>query len=117
MTPSYPQARTDRNKNPAALTTDVARQAGLREHVDYIQGDQFPGGALYWTAKLLGDPVALTIQVFDAIGFYTKMGQPRWSYIAVPAELWATFTHEQKVLTVAACYKREGGTEMKSLFA
>lgn len=32
-----PMKRTDRNMNPTAFTTSVAKQAGLVEGVDYVQ--------------------------------------------------------------------------------
>ncbi len=65
--------RTDENNNPAAFTTDIATQGGLVEGTDYTRGTQFPpdehgNPVSLWTANLMGDPVALTIRVIDAIG-------------------------------------------------
>lgn len=113
---SYPQKRTDRNNNPAAFTTDIARQAGLKLGVDYVVGDQFPPPSNLFTARLLHDPVDLTIQVIDAIGYYTKVGGPRWTYISIPSELWRTLSYEQKVLAIKWHYQMEGGIELKGLF-
>jgi hypothetical protein len=113
--------RTDRNNNPAAFTVDVAKQAGLVEGVDYVPGDPFEVGMegrqqTYYTAHLLGDPVALTIRVIDAIGYFTANHVPRWSYIALPKALWDGLTPGQKVWVVGYHYQQEGGLTMKSLF-
>lgn len=109
-------ARTDRNNNPAAFTTDIAKQAGLLEGTDYVAGDPFPSGTLV-TAKILGDPVQTTIRVIDAIGYYTKMGATRWTYIALPKFVWDALTPAEKKQVIGFHYQHEGGTEMKSLFA
>jgi len=109
--------RTDRHRNPTAFTVDLARQAGLAEGVDFEAGDEFrSGGRTYRTARLLGDPLALTLKVIDRLGFYTKTGRLRWSYIAIPQRLWETFGERQRKITVAWMYSMEGGTEMKELF-
>lgn len=103
--------RTDRHNNPAAFTTDIAKQAGLVEGVDYSVGDPFAGGK-YNTARLLGDPVDTTIKVIDAIGFKTKSGANRWSYsdkIGLTNESWAKMTPEQKMNGIYKMYKQEGG--------
>ena len=63
--------RTDRHNNPAAFTTDIAKQAGLKEGVDYTVGDKFPDSNLA-TARLIGDPVAKTIKVIDKINIYNQ---------------------------------------------
>ncbi len=107
--------RADRNNNPAAITTDIARQGGLVQRIEYVDGDPFPTGPLI-TAKLIGDPVALTIRVIDKLGYYTRTGTPRWNYMAIPTELWRALSPEQKKLAVAAHYRNEGGTEMAGLF-
>lgn len=116
MTPSY-NARTDRNRNPAAFTTDIAKQAGLVEGTDYVAGDPFPPPSTLATAKLLGDPIALTIKVIDAVGYYTQHGQPRWTYIAIPKRIWDVLDYEEKKYVVGFHYQHEGGTEMKGLFS
>lgn len=109
--------RTDRNRNPAAFTTDLAAQAGLIEGVDYVQGDPFTvGEKTFFTAKLLGDPVALTIRVIDRVSYFTKTLGTRWTYIAIPKFIWDAQTPEQKRDVIGFHYQREGGTEMQALF-
>jgi hypothetical protein len=103
--------RTDRHNNPTAFTTEVAKQAGLVEGVDYTIGDAFPNNPNLKTAKLLGDPVGTTIKVIDKIGFYTPSGQPRWTYInQIPdAKNWSNLSYDQKAKVVAQMYQHEGG--------
>lgn len=113
--------RTDRNNNPTAFTTDVAKTAGLREGKDFTQGDPFTvpgakGPITLYTAKLIGDPVALTIKAIDHAGFYTQQGAERWSYIAIPGWLWDQQTQAIKTRIIGFMYQREGGTEMRHLF-
>lgn len=108
--------RTDRNNNPAAFTTAIAAQAGLVKGTDYTDGDAFPAPSTLVTAKLLGDPVALTIRVIDQIGYYTQHGDPRWTYIAVPKFLWDELSPDQKRDIIGFHYLNEGGTAMRSLF-
>jgi hypothetical protein len=108
--------RTDENNNPAAITVDVARQGGLMEHVDYIAGTPFPAPSNLVTAWLLGDPVALTIKVIDRIGYYTKLGTPRWTYIAMPDFVWDALSPLLKRQVIAFHYKHEGGTALDRLF-
>lgn len=129
---------TDANNNPTAFTTDIAKEAGLVEGVDYVVGEGFEingsatsGPRTLYTAKLLGDPIAVTIRVIDAIGFYTKSGAQRWSYIAMPKFVWdalkfTTLSDAEKGLSfvpnlyqrdvIGFMYQREGGTEMRNLF-
>lgn len=109
--------RTDRNRNPAAFVTDLARQAGLVLGVDYEIGDGFQvGKQTLYTARLLGDPVELTIRVIDKVGYYTKTGAPRWTYIQMPKFVWAMLDPKQKRRVIAEHYRHEGGTEMAGLF-
>ena len=109
--------RTDLNNNPTAFTTDIAKEAGLVLGKDYEQGDSFEAGTMtLYTAKLLGDPIAITIRVIDAIGFYTKAGAMRWSYIAIPLTTWLSLTEPQMRDVIGFIYQREGGTAMRSLF-
>jgi hypothetical protein len=111
------EARTDRNNNPAAFTTDLAKQAGLVEGTDYSQGDPFTVGEnTYFTAKLLGDPIQLTIRVIDAVGYYTKAGGTRWTYIALPQFVWLGLDPPTKKKVIGFHYSREGGTAMAALF-
>lgn len=114
--------RADRNNNPAAMTTAVAHDGGLQLGVDYAQGTSFiSNGQTFYTARLLGDPIAITIRAIDVAGFYTKHGTPRWTYadgpIGIPRALWNSFTPTQKKLTVKILYDHEGGTAMKDLFS
>ncbi len=109
--------RTDSHNNPAAFTTDIAKQAGLVLNVDYEVGEPFTSGSLVlYTAKLLGDPVALTIRVIDSIGYFTKGGSPRWIYAALPKWVWNGLTPDGKRDMVGYHYLHEGGTAMRGLF-
>ena len=106
-----PAMRTDRNNNPTAFTTDIAKQAGLVLGRDYEVGDPFQtgnGGTLY-TAKLIGDPVDQTIKVLDRIGFYTQSGAQRWTHTAIPKDQWNKMSYEQKSQIVKQMYQKEGG--------
>jgi hypothetical protein len=109
--------RTDENNNPAAFNANVAHEAKLVYGTDYEQGTPYVAdGVTYYTAKLLGDPVALTIRVIDAIGYYTKDGRERWTYIALPKFVWDALTPDQKRDVVGFHYEREGGIAMRHLF-
>lgn len=108
-------ARTDRNNNPAAITTDVAKEGGLILGTDYEKGEPFAGGLLF-TARLLGDPIVLTIRVIDRIGYYTHKGLRRWEYIGIPDFVWAALTPEVKRDVIGFQYQHEGGTELRHLF-
>ena len=123
--------RTDRNNNPTAFTTDIAIEAGLVQGRDFVQGDPFSPsgninyvngqlvGRVFYTAKLIGDPISLTIGVIDRIGFRVGSDpyKPRWTYINLPYDLWQSLTSLQKRQVIGDMYTCEGGTEMKSLFA
>lgn len=104
--------RTDRHNNPAAFTVDIAKQAGLKEGVDYTTGDPFPNNPNLKTAKILGDPVDTTIKVIDRIGFYTQSGQPRWAYVQdLPGiNNWSNLSYDQKKNIIAQMYAHEGGS-------
>lgn len=108
--------RTDRNNNPAAFTTDLAKQAGLVLGVDYEPGEPFPHPSTLVTARLLGDPVEVTIKLIDAVGYYTRGHGPRWPYIAIPKFIWKALSYEQKRNVIGFQYQNEGGTEMRGLF-
>ena len=104
--------RTDRNMNPTAFTTDIAKQAGLIEWVDYVQWDKFPWKSNLYTAKLIWDPIETTIRVIDSIGFKTKSGQDRWVYTAklwLNNETWAKMSPMEKENAVKRMYQQEGG--------
>lgn len=107
-------ARTDRHNNPTAFTTDIAKAAGLQLGVDYTVGDQFPNNPSLKTAKLLGDPVATTINVIDKLGFQTSSGKPRWDYINIPKATWDGYSYNQKKQVIAQMYAHEGGSALKS---
>jgi hypothetical protein len=109
--------RTDDHKNPTAFTTDIAHQAGLVLGTDYQMGAPFKiGDRTYVTAKLIGDPIALTIKVITAIGFYTSHGAQRWTYIALPKFLWEALSADQRRDVIGFMYRYEGGTKLKPLF-
>jgi len=109
--------RTDRNNNPTAMIEQMAAEGGLVFGTDYVQGDPFESGSqTFYTAKLIGDPIALTIKVIDKLGFYTSPPHARWTYIAIPYDLWMTLTGIQKQYVIGFMYGQEGGTEMKGLF-
>lgn len=109
-------ARTDRHNNPAAIITDVAAAGGLVLGVDYEVGDKFPDPSNLHTARLLGDPVQLTIRVIDKISYYTKDGRQRWTYIAIPKFVWDGLDPATKKKVIGFHYQHEGGETMKSLF-
>lgn len=115
MTPTTGKGyRTDRHNNPTAFTTAVAANAGLVPNKDYTQGDPFVGGdgRVYYTAKLLGDPIATTIKAIDNMGFFTAAGKPRWSYLSsIPGiQNWNRLTYSQKANIISQMYKHEGGS-------
>lgn len=99
------------------MTVDVAREGGLVLGTDYEQGDPFEsGGKTYYTAKLLSEPVALTIKVIDTIGYFASPYEPRWTYIGIPRFMWHSLSPDQKVDVVGFHYRREGGLAMRDLF-
>jgi hypothetical protein len=109
--------RTDENLNPTAFTSDVAKEAGLVLGTDYTIGTPFEVGAVtYWTAKLLGDPIAITIRVINTLGFVTASGALRWTYIMIQHGLWTRLTVKQKTTVIGIMYELEGGTAMAGLF-
>ena len=108
--------RTDDNNNPTAFTTDLARQAGLVPGTDYVNGTPFGAPSTLVTAKLLGNPIPITIRVLDAVGYYTKQGLQRWPYIAIPRFVWDTLGDGQKRDVIGFQYQREGGQAMRNLF-
>lgn len=113
--------RTDEHRNPTAFTTDIAKEAGLVLGTDYEVGKPFsvPGPNVtktYYTAKILGDPIAITLEVIDKIGFYTSQGYIRWVYIGIPKWIWDTLDRVTKVKVIGFMYSREGGVDMRGLF-
>lgn len=116
-TPTPPaQMRTDAHNNPTAFTTDIAKEAGLKEGLDYTTGAPFvAGGHTYYTAHLLGNPIDMTIRVIDKITFYTRLGTIRWIYIGIPKFIWDVLNYSGKKAVIAFMYKHEGGTEMRKI--
>jgi hypothetical protein len=110
------EVRTDINNNPTAFTTAIATQAGLVLGVDYADGTPFPQPSPLVTAKLLGDPVEITIRVIDKIGYKTHVGVNRWTYICLPKFVWDALSHDQKRDVIGFQYQYEGGTAMRDLF-
>lgn len=109
--------RTDENNNPTAFTTAIAENAGLVYSIDYTQGTSFTvNGIMYFTAKILVDPIDTTIRVIDAIGFTTKSGLPRWTYIRFPHFVWLAFNRVTKRDIIGWMYENEGGETMRNLF-
>jgi hypothetical protein len=111
--------RTDTHNNPTAFTTDVAAEARLILGTDYTRGDPFQAGHLtLYTARLIGDPIALTIRVIDLLSFSTQVGNPisRWGYITMPQLTWNVLTPPEKRDVIGWMYQREGGTAMRNLF-
>ncbi len=82
---------------------------------EFVNGDPFPTGPLI-TAKLIGDPIALTIRVLDKVGYFTRAGTARWTYIDMPKFVWDMLTNEQKRIVIHFHYVHEGGTTMLALF-
>jgi hypothetical protein len=111
--------RTDDNNNPTAFTTDVAIEAHLIQGHDFVFGTPFEeNGHTYYTAKLIGNPIALTIAVIDRLGFFTGDGVgPRWSYITMEHGLWVRLSFSQQRAIIGVMYTMEGGTAMRGLFA
>jgi hypothetical protein len=108
--------RTDRNNNPTCFSTDVAAQAKFVIGIHYVHGDAFPDDPGLFTAKLLGNPIELTIRVIDALGFVTLLKRPRWSYIILPKFVWDDLFTGMKRDVIGYMYQCEGGTAMISLF-
>jgi hypothetical protein len=108
--------RTDRNNNPTAMTTDVAKSLGLKEGVDFVRGDVFPDNPNLFTARLIGNPVATTTKALDIAAstgrgaFYTQGGKQRWTHTALSDEEWQTLQPEAKKKVIAAMYQKEGGS-------
>ena len=109
--------RTDLNNNPAAFTVDLAKQAGLVLGSEYEIGTPFDvNGQTFYTAKIVGDVLNVTLTLIGRVGFYTQSGLQRWTYIAMPNFLWDALTCAQQIDVIGFMYQREGGTNMRSLF-
>jgi hypothetical protein len=109
--------RTDQHNNPIAFTTDIARQAGLVMNTDYVCGTGFmDSGQLYYTARLLGDPIEICTRVIDKIGFYTNGGAERWIYIGIPKFVWDALDKVAKIRVLQFMYHHEGGKTLEAVF-
>lgn len=109
--------RADRHNNPTAFTTDLAKQAGLQIDVDYSRGDSFPNNSDMFTARLLGDPLELTMKLIDKVGFTTKSGAQRWVYMYPDMNVaWPHLPWQGKKAVIKYMYHHEGGTELEKLF-
>lgn len=113
-----PNMRTDRNNNPTAMTTDVAKTLWLVEWVDYTVWDPFQWGnwnTLY-TAKLIWDWVTTTIKWLDNAAldpnksaFLTWGGAPRRTHTSMTDQEWLALDQAWKQAVVAEMYRREWG--------
>lgn len=114
-------SRANRHNNPTAMTTDAAKDMGLVEGVDYVQGDPFTGsdGKVYYTAKYLGNPVDTAIKAIDKGSFSRRGGGHRWDYIRNNKEMderWKTMSYTEKAAFVEEMRKYENG-EKNNLLA
>jgi len=114
--------RTDRHNNPTAMITAVAKQGGLVEGQDYVQGDSFVGGdgRTYYTATLLGDAYEKTRKVIDNIGFTTQAGGKRWTYTDINNDQWRSMDQNQKNQYIERMYndyeKGDGGLLLSNYY-
>jgi len=114
--------RTDRHNNPTAMITAVAKQGGLIEGQDYVQGDSFVGGdgRTYYTATLLGDAYEKTRKVIDNIGFTTQAGGKRWTYTDINNDQWRSMDQNQKNQYIEKMYnnheKGDGGLLLNNYY-
>ena len=110
--------RTERNNNPTAMTTDVAKMLWGELWVDYEIWDPFTTASwqTLYTAKLIWDPIETTIRLIDrwiANGidpFYRANWQPRWSYISkigITKEKWQQMSPAEKADIIAQMLKHE----------
>lgn len=111
--------RTERNNNPTAMTTDMAKMLGWVLGVDYEIWDEFvtQDNRTLYTAKLIGDPIETTIKLIDRWianwidPFYRSNWQARWTYIWklwLSKSIWSKMSHDQKVKAVYNMLKHEG---------
>lgn len=119
--------RTERNNNPTAMTTDVAKMLWWVLGVDYEIGDSFltASGQTLYTAKLIGDPIETTIRLIDrwiANGidpFYRANWQWRWSYISkiwITKDKWLKMSPAEKADVIAQMLKHEWGSMENMLY-
>ena len=109
--------RTERNNNPTAMTTDVAKSLWGVEWEDYVQWDSWTNDKwqTFYTAKLLGDPIETTIRLLDRAAetgrwaFYTKAWWQRWTHTAMSDADWLKLSPEEKQWVVLKMLKNEWG--------
>ena len=108
--------RTERNNNPTAMTTDVAKTLWLVEWVDYVQWDPFSTSSwTLYTAKFLWDPIETTIKALDTAvanwtwAFYTQSWKQRWTHTAMSNEERSALSDEEKRQVVLNMLQREWG--------
>lgn len=107
--------RTERNNNPTAMTTDVAKSLWWVEWVDYVQWDSFQTGdwRTLYTAKLIGDPIETTIKLLDNAAntwrwaFYTKWWAKRWTHTGMSDAERLKLSPEEKKNVVLKMLQRE----------
>ncbi len=119
--------RTERNNNPTAMTTDVAKMLGWELGVDYEIWDSFTTGSwtTLYTAKLIWDPVETTIRLIDrwiANGidpFYRANWQWRRSYISsiwITKDKWSKMTYDEKAEVIKKMLQHEWGSMENMLY-
>lgn len=114
--------RTERNNNPTAMTSDVARSLWWVEWEDYIVWDAFQDNPNLHTAYLLGDPIETTIRLLDRAAttgrwaFYTKGWKQRWTHTAMSDEAWLNLSAEEKKNVVLKMLHNEWGDISKMAY-
>ena len=114
--------RTERNNNPTAMTSDVARSLWGVEWEDYIVWDAFQDNPNLHTAYLLGDPIETTIRLLDRAAttgrwaFYTKGWKQRWTHTAMTDEAWLNLSAEEKKNVVLKMLHNEWGDISKMAY-
>lgn len=119
------QGRANRNNNPTAMTTDVAKTLGMVEWVDYVRGDPFSSGSgTLYTAKLLGNGVETTINAFDRIAqdpnkkiFYTSGSRQRRTHTAMSDEERLGLSQEDKAKVIQRMYNNEERRDRRNFWA
>lgn len=109
--------RTERNNNPTAMITDVAKSLWWVEGVDYVVWDSWKNNEwkTYYTAKLLWDPIDTTIKLLDNAAktwkwaFYTAGWKQRWTHTAMTDDAWLKLSNDQKKQVVLNMLQREWG--------
>lgn len=119
--------RTERNNNPTAMTTDVAKMLWWELGVDYEIWDSFTtaDGKTLYTAKLIWDPIETTIRLIDrwiANGidpFYRANWQWRRSYISsiwITKDKWLKMTDAEKTEVIKKMLQHEWGSMENMLY-